>query len=80
MNHQGFGFFEEKLEDLNISCLGQAQAETELTWLLCSALVAWTCLVCLKAGPTLVAMALLIGQIKELDQSEQRGLELWASI
>ena len=68
MNHQRFGFFEENLEDLNISCLGQAQAETELTWLVCSALVAWTCLVCLKAGPTLVAMALLIGQIKVLTQ------------
>ena len=64
MNYLRFGFFEENLEDLNISCLGQAQAETELTWLVCSALVAWTCLVCLKAGPTLVAMALLIGQIK----------------
>ena len=79
MNQWRFGFFEEKPEDLNISCLGQAQAETQVTWLVCSGLVAWTCLVYLKAGPTLVAMALLIGQIKELDQSEQRGLELWAS-
>jgi hypothetical protein len=30
MNHQRFGFFEEKPENLNISCLGQAQAETQL--------------------------------------------------
>ena len=29
MNHKRFGFFEEKPEDLNISCLGQAQAETQ---------------------------------------------------
>jgi hypothetical protein len=29
MNHWRFGFFEEKSEDLNISCLGQAQAETQ---------------------------------------------------
>ena len=68
MNHWRFGFFEEKPEDLNISCLGLAQAETQLSWLASSALAAWTCLVCLKACPTLVAMALLIGQIKELTQ------------
>ena len=68
MNHWHFGFFEEKTEDLNISCLGQTQAETQLTWLVCSALAAWACLVCLKAGPTLLAVALLIGQIKEPTQ------------
>ena len=41
---------------------------SSVSWLVSSALAAWTCLVCLKAGPTLVAMALLIGQIKELTQ------------
>ena len=61
MNHWRFGFFEEKPEDLNISCL----ALPPLPWW---PGLAWTCLVCLKAGPTLVAMALLIGQIKELTQ------------
>ena len=40
----------------------------QLTWLVCSALLAWTCLVWLEAGPTLLAMELLIGQIKELTQ------------
>ena len=40
----------------------------QLTWLVCSGLVAWTCLVWLEAGPTLLAMELLIGQIKELTQ------------
>ena len=58
MNQWSFGFFEEKAR----------RFEHQLSWVASSALVAWTCLVCLKAGPTLVAMALLIGQIKELTQ------------
>ena len=58
MNQWPFGFFEEKARGF----------EHQLSWVASSALVAWTCLVCLKAGPTLVAMALLIGQIKELTQ------------
>ena len=58
MNHRRFGFFEEKARGF----------EHQLSCVASSALVAWTWLVCLKAGPTLVAMALLIGQIKELTQ------------
>ena len=57
MNLRCFGFFDEK-----------TRYEDQLSWVASSALVAWTCLVCLKAGPTLVAMALLIGQIKVLTQ------------
>ena len=58
MNQWRFGFFEEKARGY----------EDQLSWVASSLLVAWTCLVCLKAGPTLFAVALLIGQIKELTQ------------
>ena len=52
-------FLRKKPEDMNISCLGLPS----LPW--------WpglACLVCLKVGPTLLAVGLLIGQIKELTQ------------
>ena len=57
MNLRCFGFFDEK-----------TRYEDQLSWVASSALVAWTCLLCLKAGPTLFAVALLIGQIKEVTQ------------
>ena len=49
MNLRCFGFFDEK-----------TRYEDQLSWVASSALVAWTCLVCLKAGPTLLGAALLI--------------------
>ena len=73
MNQWCFGFFEEKAR----------RYEHQLSWITSSALVAWTWLVCLKAGPTLLApdWSNTTGDsvLRKLDQSEQRGLEFWAS-
>ena len=76
MNHWRFGFFEEKPEDLNISCL----ALPPLPWWpgldLPCVFESWPNTSCY--GTSNWSNKRDNSVLSYLDQSEQRGLELWA--
>ena len=77
MNHWRFGFFEEKSEDLNISCL----ALPPLPWWpgldLPCVFESWPNTSCY--GTSNWSNKRVNSVLSYLNQSEQRGLEFWAS-